>query len=636
MSQLLSRKAERQLKNGVVYVARWNAISGGVTDNTAILTAVHTYANSIGAQVSYAGIEKIAVQANAQIQIKTSVDFAGCELVILGGVVGSPSFSTFNTVFVVSDDDCPLVTTTGAVSSTNLTKGALFPTLGLFDGHGFARLECSYQVPNRNKDGTVNYQQSFKVNRNGRCSQPLSVDLTAHAAAITVRYRKTSKKRLRIEGPAVTEGSWNNQRIFHIKRCNVEINGMSVLFNEPGTAFDNVCELVSVEDASDVWVNGFVTTGRQVTATIGSYCLAINGGADIFVNGMNALTGWGATGCNYISGIYFEKCVLNRVDAHQSGHNVFVNDCDLHEAGMVYGWGGGVLSVKNSRLHRCAAISNRPDYGNTFFGDLVVSDCEAENNFTSTYRLVDLETNPLGASTPVYAPTSITVNNVKRVGRASGSNAEFIPVAIKVRGATDVVYSPTNIGVSGIDCFPSWRFGLRVDTMNMEANPSHPICRIVFDNVRPDTTATSATGVLDFSAIRTPTTRVRPWIRGADSENIYIQNMAPANLEIDLANVSINGVLVDKAAAAQPTVTLTNCKLKNPAYTNAPVGGGSSSSNGYTTLSGCEIAAVQFDLSLISAAIGTTVRNGALSPTLPAGVTVSDLFTGWRKPGAFA
>lgn len=630
-------KTQHTKNQNILWIKDTAAVCDGVADDTLHVLAVHTFANLIGYTVSYEGLKKIAIQADAQIPVKTSVDFANAEIVVLGGVVADPSFSDFNEMFLVSDDDCPLVTVTGAVTSTNLTKGAMFPTLGLFNGHGYALLECALQVPNRDKTGTQNYTQSFKVNRNGRVSLPLSTDASAHAAAITVKYRKTSKKRLKIENVHVREGTWNNQRIFKIERCNVEVNGFTLLQEADGT-FDNVCELVCILDASDIDINRYVTTGRPTTGSEGSYSLAIYGGADIYVDRMNALTGWGATGTNNINGLHFTRSILNRVDVHSSGHNVTADDCDLHEAGMVYGWGGGVWSLKNSRLHRCSGISTRQDYGGTFFGDIVVADVETENNFTSTYRLVDLETNPLGASTPVSAPQTISIHNVKRTGKASANNAEFIPVALKIRGATDVVYAPSSVTVRNVTCFPLWRFGLRLDTRNMEGNLLTSTMMLEVSGVYPDTSATSTTGILDFASIRTPTTAVRCTVRAADADNIHIQNTSQANLDIKLTNVGVNGVATDLAAPTQPVVLLNGCTLRTAAsgYTNAPIGGNSVSPSAHTVLKDCDIHAVAFDLSRIGAAIGNTVRNGANQPLLPSGVTNTLLFTGWRATGMFS
>lgn len=620
----------------VAYMARY-VVGDGVADDTAAATAVHVSANTMGIRVSYEGLKRIALQADAQIPLKTSTDFAGCELVILGGVEASPSFASFNELFTITDDDCPLNTTTGAVAVADLRVGSLFPTRGLFDGHGYALLACALQVPDRDATATINYTQAFKVNRVGRVSHPLSADITAHAATITVNHRKTSKKRLHIQNVALVEGAWNNQRVFHVQRCNVAIEGLSLLFETPGT-FDNVCEIVSISDASDIVVNDFTTSGRPVSTTVGSYCLAINGGADIYVNRMNALTGWGATGTNNINGVHFNDCVLNRIDAHGSGHNIFAENCDLHERGIVYGWGGGVISAKDCRAYRTAVIKRRGDYGGQFFGDLVVADCEVSDKDSVSFIVVDLETNGgIGASTPVVAPNSITVTNVKRTGRANGGNAEFIPVRLKINNAASVVYAPALIAVRGLSCHPGWRFGLRLDTLNMEANLANPITQIIVDGVTPDSACSNVSGMLDYPAVRVPAAPVRPRFQVVNSEHIHLQCLTAANLEIIVDNCSVNAIKVDTASATQPKVSVKNCRLLTAAsgYANAPIGGGVSGTSGHTMLENCEIAAVAFDLSLVACAIGNTIRNGGLSPILPGAATAATFFTGYRQAGAF-
>ena len=613
-------------------------VTDGTIDYTAETLAAHTYANSIGVSVSYKNLAKIALQANAQIPLKTSVDFENCELVILGGVNSPPTFSTFNDLYVVTDDDCPLVTVTGAVSASNLTVGAMFPTLGLFDGHGYALLSCGSQVPNRAETGTMDYVQSFKVNRNGRVSHPLSADISAFASAITVSYRKTSKRRLSIKNVSLTEGAWNNQRVFNIQRCNVQVDNFTLMFT--GGNYDNIMNIIKIEDASDVWVNNYITTGRPVTTTLGSYCLDIEGGADIYVNGMNALTGWGATGTNNVNGVHYNKCVLNRIDTHSSGHNMFAEDCDLHESGMVYGWGGGLLSVKNSRLYRCPAIQRRGDYGGTFFGDVVVDGCEFNNNFSATLIAVDLEVSPLGAATPVYAPKTISVLNCKRTGIASSANAEFIPVRLKVKDASSVVYAPISISAHNITCHQSWRFGMRVDWLNMEANPATSLMRIEFSNVFPTSPASTTTGIIEYASIRTPAAKVQPWIVGHDAEHIHVVCTSDNNAQIIMNNVGINGVAVNNTNP--PRCLLDACKFTNSAtgYSSpsnlAPVGGPQVGNNVFTTVSNCEVGASNiWDFSKISAAIGNTIRGGTQTPVLPAGVTPTLFFTGWRAAGSF-
>lgn len=616
----------------------FGVVGDGVTDDTAAVTAAHTFANANNLTVTYSGISQVAIQANAQIPLKTSVDFSECQLVILGGVNTPPSFSTFNTLYVVSDDACPLVTVTGAVSAANLTAGSLFPTLGLFNGHGYAFLECGFQIPDRAETGTTNYQQSFKINRNGRASLPLSADISAFASAITVTYRKTSDRRLTIKNVSLTEGAWNNQCVFDIQRCNVEVDNFTLLFT--GDTYDNIQNIVRVTDASDITIRNFISTGRPVTTTSGSYNLAIEGGADIIVDNMNALTGWGATGCNNVNGIKYTKCVLNRIDCHSSGHNMFAENCDLHEAGMVYGWGGGVLSVNNCRMNRCTAIATRGDYGGQFFGDLVVADCETTSNQTSTMTVVDLENNPLGASTPVYAPRTITISNVTRSSSASTTGTtEFVPVRIRIKDASSVVYAPNLIKVDNINYHRGWRFGLRIDTLNMEASPlSGGLMQVVCSNILASTAATSATGILDYPSIRTPSSPVQPFFIISDCDNIHVSCQSENNAQMRISDCGVNAVSVNPAAAVQPNILIRDCRLLSAAsgYSpTIPVGGSRSGNNNYTTIIGCDISSVAWGLSLISAAQGNTIRNGSITPTLPATVTTTDIFTGWRAAGAF-
>ena len=87
---------------------------------------------------------------------------------------------------------------------------------------------------------------------------------------------------------------------------------------------------------------------------------------------------WGIMSSNGSKNLYFEKCVLNRFDAHQSFWNATLIDTEIGHSFNVIG--GGTLNAIRVKKHQGGNfIHLRSDYGSTFRGDVNIIDCEFEN-----------------------------------------------------------------------------------------------------------------------------------------------------------------------------------------------------------------------------------------------------------------
>lgn len=614
----------------------YGAVGDGATDDTDAVRYAQAQANTRGVPLSFASLKKVALQADALIDVQTSHYWGDCELVILGGFNATPSYSTFNTVFVVSDPDCPLVDTGFVVSSATLTQGSRTPTMGVFEGHGYVLLEAGLQVPNRAKTGTMNYTQSFKVNRYGVVSHPLSVDLTAYAGAIRYQYRRTSIGRLVFSGLTVREGAWNNQIIYNIQRCNVRVENVTVLPDYGSSAlYRNTCELILFTNCSDCELDGFVSTGRPNDPGYSGYGLSIYGGADIRTRNMNGITGWGFTGTNRINGWHVTECVLNRVDVHDSAHNVFVEDCDLHDIGVVYGWGGGLLSVKNCRLYNCPAVSVRSDYGGTFFGSFVIDGMDVVHDGTNRYYVLDGQRYKPGASTDVLLPREITIKNVRRHNNTLSSNAELQPFDIQVEPtAAGKVFAPRKIVVSDFAGMYANTFGWSIDFLNMEGAPdAYNVTWIYVDNVFAGTASAYSAGCRDYPNTRAITNPVQIRAHFNNCWNLCINStLQSSGQQWNVQGGLVNQIVVN-TASPYANVVVQGAKLVAGATgtANPKIGSGHSGTGYYTILRDCEIG-YDYDLQDVQVFQGCVIRTTS-NPLLPAGVTSKEAFNGWIKAG---
>lgn len=131
--------------NGAVNPKQFGAVDSGIVNSTDAMRRFHTYCNAHDMKASYAGLSAVGVDADAQIDVHTSVDFSGVLLYPLNGTVPVPNFVTLD-MFIVSDPATPLVTITGTVAASDLKSGSKYPTRGVYDVEGYAYLESDYLI----------------------------------------------------------------------------------------------------------------------------------------------------------------------------------------------------------------------------------------------------------------------------------------------------------------------------------------------------------------------------------------------------------------------------------------------------------------------------------------------------------
>ena len=86
---------------------------------------------------------------------------------------------------------------------------------------------------------------------------------------------------------------------------------------------------------------------------------------------------WGVFTCNFARNITLEDCVLSRFDSHRGVYNVVIKNCIFGHQGMRF-TGFGLFTVENTTVRAANFFYLRNDYGSTFDGKIVITDCRFE------------------------------------------------------------------------------------------------------------------------------------------------------------------------------------------------------------------------------------------------------------------
>jgi hypothetical protein len=113
---------------------------------------------------------------------------------------------------------------------------------------------------------------------------------------------------------------------------------------------------------------------------MGSYDISINRALNVsFVNctqtnDINDRTYWGILGSNYSKNLVYDNCTFSRFDAHMGVANATVRKSTMGHMG-INAIGFGTFTVDNSTIRGRSLINLRSDYGSTWQGEIIISNC---------------------------------------------------------------------------------------------------------------------------------------------------------------------------------------------------------------------------------------------------------------------
>ncbi|MBO6816507.1 MAG: hypothetical protein JJ891_16755 [Rhizobiaceae bacterium] len=615
--------------------AHFGTNNTGLADDTAIIRAMHEYANATKRNVSYAGTDIVYIDADAEIQISTSVDFANAVIKARDGIVVSPAFGTITKMFIVSDSATPLVTGTQAVTGSNLAIGSYNYTADYFDGPGYVYFsDNSDQVSIVSRDTltTVPFRYSAAIGYDGRSVHPLPVDMSS-VTSVYAEYRAMPETGLiTIENINHDINSFNNATVLRIERNMVDVRNFCAVPSVGESQVASVNRLIDCYGCSNLSFTNVIAP-PQLQSADGSYVYHFRKCAEVRMDNVSAIgPGWGCMASDHLSGFYLQRSTVNRIDGHNGLHNVSATDCTFHDIGIVYGWGTGFIVAENCRTVECPVVSTRVDYGGYFWGEIIVNNARASFNDFTVYA-VNIEVGvAMPTSTAIFnAPVPNVIVDGFTVRQLKTDNGSIQPVRIVVRaGSAQAPVAPAIVSANNVFGSGDWRFECYIDILNMQNNGGDRKL-IKLSNIAATRACTIASqGLVPpanfISGISAYTIKVE-----ISDVRFLSMDYSAKSADVTVAGGSVNQLQIFTAR----NLTASNITFETP-FSGATQFGAvaaSGTSQFGTNLNGGRISGSAslpvWDFSLCQAITGLYIGD-ATGITLPAGATQANVYTGWR------
>lgn len=360
----------------------------GSGDETEKVRSAHAKANARGVPVIY-DVSEVTLDAKANIEVRTSVDFNGC--IIHPVFYGTPSYDTTPTYSLQGKAS---ENVTSKLSQSDMRKGemALYGDMASYSRGTFwmdtrdplCKRSLSDATPNHYKT-TIN-----RITKYGGLQYPLEHDFTASPSP-EAYFRPDEDFWLKVEGAHIDTSGMTSGVVFKALRSQVKFSDITIR-QDDNVKMTNIRQIFYLGDGvSQIRFNDISAEAMSsYNANNGTYLLSSNYAAEVILDNVNAVQGWGAIGLHKLRDLTVTNSTLNRVDGHYHIFDIDVNHTKLHEFGVLIGCGGGYLRVTNCTKYlgsqtdltgtsgtdidktRRSVIYMRDDYGSYFDGDITV------------------------------------------------------------------------------------------------------------------------------------------------------------------------------------------------------------------------------------------------------------------------
>ena len=360
----------------------------GVGNETEKLRAAHAKANELGIPVLY-DVTEVTLEANADIEVRSSIDFNGC--VIKPQFSGVPSYDT-TPAYSLQGNASENVTS--KISQGGMRKGemALYGGMSSYSRGTFWMDTRDPLCKRQIAEVTPTYYKTTinRVTKYGGLQYPLEHDFTASSSP-EAYFRPDEDFWLKVEGAHIDTSGMTSGVVFKALRSQIKFSDITIR-QDDNVKMTNIRQIFYLGDGvSQIRFNDISAEAMSsYNSTYGTYLLGSNYAAEIILDNVIAVQGWGALGLHKVRDLTVTNSTLNRVDGHYHIFDIDVNHTKLHEFGVLIGAGGGYLRVTNCTKYlgsqtdltgtsvnsidktRRSVIYMRDDYGSYFDGDITV------------------------------------------------------------------------------------------------------------------------------------------------------------------------------------------------------------------------------------------------------------------------